>query len=114
MSKGVFIASVEPRSGKSLFVLGMMNAIVNQRGCVGYFKPVIETDGRGAKDAHVEMIRKHFDLPFEYEALFGFRRHEIAALLTRGEDYHVVATLLDKYKQIEDACDYTIVEGTDF
>ena len=114
MSKGVFIATIEPRSGKSLVVLGMMNAIVNQRGCVGYFKPVIDADGRGAKDTHIEMIRKYFALPFEYEALYGFRRHEIAALLLRKDDYNVVATLLDKYKQIEDACDYTIVEGTDF
>ncbi len=46
MSKGVFIASIEPRSGKSIVVLGLMNAVVNHRGCVGYFKPVMSLFGR--------------------------------------------------------------------
>jgi len=114
MSKGVFIASIEPRSGKSIVVLGLMNAVINQRGCVGYFKPVIEAGDRGEKDTHIEMIRKHFNLPYEYEAMYGFQRHDIAALLVRKDDYQVVTTLIDKYKKIEDVCDYTIVEGTDF
>ncbi len=114
MSKGVFIASIEPRSGKSIVVLGLMNAVINQRGCVGYFKPVIETGERGEKDTHIEMIRKHFNLPYEYETMYGFQRRDIAALLVRKDDYQVVTTLIDKYKKIEDACDYTIVEGTDF
>ena len=114
MSKGVFIASIEPRSGKSIVVLGLMNAVINHRGCVGYFKPVIETEDRGEKDIHIEMIRRHFNLPYSYEDLYGFQRRDIAALLVRKEDYQAVAALIDKYKKIEDACDYTIVEGTDF
>jgi len=114
MSKGVFIASIEPRSGKSIVVLGLMNAVVSQRGCVGYFKPVIETDERGEKDVHIEMIRRHFNLPAPYEDLYGFQRRDIAALLVRKEDYKAVATLIEKYKKIEDNCDYTVVEGTDF
>jgi len=114
MSKGVYVATIEPHSGKSVVTLGLINMILNHKGCVGYFKPVITGDGGEEKDSHLQVIMKHFGLPYAYEELFGFTRKEITALMLQNANSRIIETLIDKYKRMEEKCDYTIVEGTDF
>ena len=47
MSQGIYIAGGEPRSGKSVIVLGVMEMIAGQRGKSRFFPP----RGPGRKDA---------------------------------------------------------------
>ncbi|MDQ5986335.1 MAG: Phosphate acetyltransferase [Syntrophus sp. SKADARSKE-3] len=114
MTKGVFIATIEPHSGKSIIILGLMNVILSHSGRVGYFKPVLATDSRDDKEPHIQMILTHFSLPFTYEEVCGFTRKEIADHLIGGSDTLVIETFIEKYQKIEAQCDYTIVEGTDY
>jgi len=119
MTKGVYIAAVEEHSGKSLIVLGMMEAILNHLPNVGYFKPIItlngaKEDGTQEKDPHIQLILKRFNMSMSYEEAYGFSGSELADNLAAKSDVVVIDALIEKYKQIEDTYDFTIVEGTDY
>ncbi|HAJ27942.1 MAG TPA: phosphate acetyltransferase [Syntrophus sp. (in: bacteria)] len=114
MTKGVYIAAVEEHSGKSLIVLGLMDAILNYLPRVGYFKPVITVNDQQEKDPHIQLILKRFNMSFSYEDAYGFSGKEVAERATNKSDVAVIDALIEKYKEIEDQYDFTIVEGTDY
>lgn len=114
MTKGVYISTIEPKSGKSIIVLGMMSVILSHTGKLGYFKPIVSVDAREETEPHVRMILDHFQLPFAYAEVYGFTRSEIADHLVARADHFIMESLIEKYKKIEDRCDFTIVEGTDY
>jgi BioD-like phosphotransacetylase family protein len=39
--RNVYLTAIEPRSGKTMVALGLMDALSRQLGRVGYFRPVI-------------------------------------------------------------------------
>ncbi|MFA6412226.1 MAG: phosphate acetyltransferase [Syntrophales bacterium] len=114
MTKGVYIAAVEEHSGKSLIVLGLMDAILNYLPKVGYFKPIITVNGKQKKDPHIQLILKRFNMSISYEEAYGFSGREVAEILTNKSDIVVIDALIEKYKKMEDQYDFTIVEGTDY
>ncbi|MEI7637375.1 MAG: phosphate acetyltransferase [Syntrophus sp. (in: bacteria)] len=114
MTKGVYIAAVEAHSGKSLIVLGLMDAILNYLPKVGYFKPIITVGDTQERDPHIQLILKRFNMSISYEEAFGFSGREVADLLTNKSDIVVIDALIEKYKKLEDRYDFTIVEGTDY
>ncbi|MCK9197084.1 MAG: phosphate acetyltransferase [Syntrophales bacterium] len=114
MTKGVYIAAVEEHSGKSLIVLGLMDAILNYLPKVGYFKPIITIDAKQEKDPHIQLILKRFNMSISYEEAYGFSGKEVADHSTNKSDIVVIDTLIEKYKKMEDQYDFTIVEGTDY
>ena len=114
MTKGVYIAAVEEHSGKSLIVLGLMDAILNYLPNVGYFKPVITVNDKQEKDPHIQLILKRFNMSISYEDAYGFTGKEVADRATNKSDVAVIDALIEKYKKMEDQYDFTIVEGTDY
>ncbi|MFA5179713.1 MAG: phosphate acetyltransferase [Syntrophales bacterium] len=114
MTKGVYIAAVEEHSGKSLVVLGLMDAILNYLPNVGYFKPIITPGSKQEKDPHIQLILKRFNQSISYDESYGFSGREIADLLANKSDIVVIDALIEKYKKMEDRYDFTIVEGTDY
>ena len=44
MSQGIYIVSAEPRSGKSVIVLGVMEMLSGRMGKVGFFRPVVQDE----------------------------------------------------------------------
>jgi len=114
MTKGVYVAAVEAHSGKSLIVLGLMDAILNYLPKVGYFKPIITIDVNQEKDPHIQLILKRFNMSISYKEAYGFSGRELADLLANKSDVIVIDALIEKYKKMEDQYDFTIVEGTDY
>ena len=55
MSKSLYIAALEPASGKSLVVLGVMQMLSGRIGRLGFFRPVIR-DAKGP-DNDIELVR---------------------------------------------------------
>src|SRR5271169_1415916 len=60
MSQGIYITSAEPRSGKSVVVLGVMELLSGRMGKVGFFRPVVLDDRK--PDAIVNLIIKRYGL----------------------------------------------------
>ena len=114
MSKAVFIATAEPYSGKSVLTLGLVHLLLGQAQRVGYFKPIITPESPGQPDAHIETVLQHFQLPLRYADTYAYTGQEALRLVESGRTGELLDTIIHRYKQLEEAHDFVVVEGTDF
>ncbi|QIX62312.1 phosphate acetyltransferase [Hymenobacter sp. BT18] len=114
MTKAVFIATAEPYSGKSLVVLGLVNMLLGQARRVGYFKPIIDYDPAQEPDPHIDTVARYFKLPFAYADTYAYTRPQALQLLEADAQGELIDVVIHKFKQWEEAYDFTVVEGSDF
>ena len=114
MTKSIFIASVEPYTGKSLLTLGLMNRLLGRTRNIGYFKPIINEPPPGRKEIHIETILDYFGLPIPYEDTFAFTRPEALQHMESESRGEMLNTIIGKYKKLEDNAQFTVIEGSDF
>ncbi|RYY14425.1 MAG: phosphate acetyltransferase, partial [Chitinophagaceae bacterium] len=114
MTKNIFIASIEPFTGKSIIALGLVHMILGQTKKVGYFKPIISEQTIGRKELHIETILDHFQLPIAYEDTYAFTRQQMLDRNNSDSRRELIGTIIDKYKKLEDNYDFTVIEGSDF
>ncbi|GAB2557384.1 phosphate acetyltransferase [Spirosoma aerophilum] len=114
MTKAIFIASVEPYTGKSLLALGLVNSLLGKTRKVGYFKPIITQQVPGQKEIHIEAILDYFALPISYEDTYAFTRQEALQRMELEGRSEMLNTIISKYKKLEETCDFTVIEGSDF
>ena len=97
MSKSIYVASSEARSGKSLAALGLMELASRRVGRVGFFRPVVREEGDGGlesrwtttydQDTRVRPLRRNaFGMP----ALSPFLSHR-GVLRTRDGCTRLIA-----------------------
>ena len=113
MNKGLYISTLEPRSGKSMIVLGLMQALLGKMAKVAYFKPISGEDNT-EKDNHIETILDYFKLNTSYEESYALTRDELISNRNSGKIGDSLETIISKYKQLEETHDFVLVEGTDF
>ena len=114
MGKGIFIATLESNSGKSMISLGLMNTLVGKTAKVGYFRPVIESSDENKRDNHIDTILKHFQIDMPYEETYGLTRAEIIRNRNLGRIGNSLEIIIAKYKYLENKFDFILVEGSDF
>jgi phosphate acetyltransferase len=114
MTKSIFIASVEPYTGKSLLALGLVNSLLGKTQKVGYFKPIITQQRPGQKEIHIEAILDYFALPISYEDTYAFTQQEALQHMESEGRGEILNSIISKYKKLEESCDFTIIEGSDF
>lgn len=114
MNKGIYIATSEPNSGKSIVALGLMRMLLAKTAKVGYFRPIIDRNLEGQKDNHINTILSHFNLNIEHDEAFAFTRSEFISKRNANKDGEILDTIIEKYKVLEDRNDFMLVEGTDF
>jgi phosphate acetyltransferase len=114
MTKTIFIASAEPYTGKSVIALGLINMLLARTSKIGYFKPIIRQTNAGEKEIHIETILDHFSLPIDYADTYAFSGPEVLRRLESEGMGDIINTIITKYKKLEEAHDFTVIEGTDF
>ncbi|NER15847.1 phosphate acetyltransferase [Spongiivirga citrea] len=114
MSKAVYVATIEPHSGKSLVVLGLMRMLLGTMPKVGYFRPIVDNFQDGEMDNHINTIIDYFKLDQKPETAYGFTRSQIRNEYNQGHDGEVQNSILHKFKQLEEVYDFVLVEGSDF
>ena len=114
MNKGIYIATLESNSGKSLISLGLMRTLLGKTVKVGYFRPIIDDVESGKKDNHIDTILSYFKLKQNYEDAYAFTRSEIIQKRNSGKSGEIIDTIIRKYKNLEDRFDIVLVEGSDF
>lgn len=114
MTKSIFIATTEPYSGKSIVALGLVNLLLGKAKRIGYFKPIINTDPLEGKDGHIETVLAHFDLDIAYDDTYAFTRPQAMREMENESQGSMMNTIIRKYKKMEDAYDFTLIEGSDF
>ena len=114
MSKGIYVATIEPNSGKSVAVLGLMRMLLGKTAKVGYFRPIIEDTEDGEMDNHINTVISYFDVDTNYKKTFAYTRNEVLDLYNQGKSGDVIDEIIKKYKYLEEKFDIILVEGTDF
>ncbi len=114
MSRNIYIATMEPGSGKSLVVLGIMEFLSHRIDRLGFFRPVIRDDI--VRDNDIELVRTRYALEIPYESLYGLTDVEARRLYEeQGESIEeLLKRILSRYKELESQCDVVVCEGTDF
>ncbi|WP_298237436.1 phosphate acetyltransferase [uncultured Algibacter sp.] len=114
MSKGIYVATIEPNSGKSVVVLGLMRMLLGKTAKVGYFRPIIEDTIDNEKDNHINTVVSYFDINIDYKNTYAYTRNQVLDLYNKGKSGDVIDEIIKKYKSLEDHFDFVLVEGTDF
>ncbi|TPN82375.1 phosphate acetyltransferase [Aquimarina algicola] len=114
MSKAVYVATIEPNSGKSIVVLGMMRMLLGKVARVGYFRPIIDDPEAGEVDNHINTVISHFELDINFKKAYAYTRSEVLQKHNQGKFGEVIDEIIRKYKALEEKFDFILVEGTDF
>jgi phosphate acetyltransferase len=111
MPQKLYIASIEPRSGKSLVALGVMEMLSRRIRNLGFFRPVIPDV---AEDNNIQLISRRYHLTLPHDALFAYRRSEAQKFYAAGRHEVLLATMVNKFRGLEQQCKFVLCEGTDY
>lgn len=115
MAGSIYIATSEAHSGKSLITLGLIELSLRKTSKVGIFRPIIHQRGTaGQRDDHLDLILSHFNLNLDFKDCYAFTREEAADLVGHGKIDELIERVISVYKNVEDQCDFVLIEGTDF
>jgi phosphate acetyltransferase len=112
MGKNIYIATMEPQSGKSVVLLGLMEMLSRRIQKIGIFRPIVRAGKK--HDVYIDLVRKRYKLKFDYEDLYACTHQEARDLLGSGQYDTLVKRMVDKYKALEQQCDFVVCVGTDF
>ena len=112
MGKNIYIATMEPQSGKSVVLLGLMEMLSHRIQKIGIFRPIVQAGKK--HDVYIDLVRKRYKLKFDYEDLYACTHQEARDLLGSGQYDTLVKRMVSKYKALEQRCDFVVCVGTDF
>jgi phosphate acetyltransferase len=112
VAERLFLASLEPRAGRSLVTLGLMELLTRRLGSVGYVRPIVSSSN--GLDQRIELIRRRYDIGVDAKELFAYGSDEVAELMATGRSDEVFQTILECGKRIEDRFDFVLYDGTDY
>jgi len=111
MSKNLYIATMEPRGGKSVVALGIMELLSRRLNKIGFFRPVIPDVER---DNNIQLILSRYNLKLSYEKMYAYRHEDAQHMVAVGQYDALLKNILSKYKALESQCDFVLCEGTDY
>ncbi|MGD2036960.1 MAG: phosphate acetyltransferase [Desulfobacterales bacterium] len=112
MANSLYIAAMEPGSGKSVVALGIMEMLSGRIRRVGYFRPVVPSVEE--PDNNIRLIKSRYHLDLAYEDMFAYAHEQARNMVADGQTEALLKNILNKYKQLERKCKFILCEGTDF
>ncbi len=114
MTNSIYISTLEPRSGKSLIALGIIELILRKTTKVGFFRPIIHDPIDNKPDKHIDLILSYFKLPQSYHDSFGLHYSEVNHLMKQEKLNEILDKIIRKYKKLEENCDFIVCENSDY
>lgn len=115
MSKNLYITALEPKSGKSLIALGVMEFLVRNLEHVAVFRPIVnlkhQEDG---KDDILHLLSTHYKLDIPYRQMYAYTFEQASALVAEKKYDKLLEGVLESYKELEANYDFVLCLGTDF
>jgi phosphate acetyltransferase len=109
MPSCVYVTASQPRSGKSVVALGMVELLAARVGRVGFFRPVVDGD----PDPQTELVRRRYRLEPPYEALRALTAADARDALARGAVDEVEEQVVRAHRALAERCDAVVCEGID-
>ncbi|MDJ0874259.1 MAG: phosphate acetyltransferase [Desulfobacterales bacterium] len=112
MANSLYIAGIEPGSGKSMAALGVMALLTRHVRRVAYFRPVIPDKDK--PDNNIELIRRRYSLTASHDEMFACDRDDARRMAAEGSTDKLLKQIVNQYKQLESDNQFVLCEGTDF
>jgi phosphate acetyltransferase len=110
MSRNLYIAAIEPGSGKSLVLLGVMELLSKRVEKLGFFRPVVHSHNQ--PDNNIALVCSRYQL--EPSACgYALTAEEARQLIAEGHTDELLKRVIEKYKILERQCDFVVCEGCD-
>lgn len=113
MSRGVYLIGSEPRSGRTLAAVGIMEAFSIRVHQPALFRPVVAE--RPDRDPLIAFFHDRYGLPFPYEALYGVtQKVALERIDSPDKREELYGRILEKYRQLESEGGFILVVGTGY
>ena len=107
--RAIYISSLEPKSGKLMVTLGMMELVSRVVEKIGFFRPIIRS--RDPRDNDLELILKRYNINLDFDKAHCFTVDEVQELGAKGKFKEIVQTIIERYNKIKDNFEFLIIEG---
>jgi phosphate acetyltransferase len=111
MSNNLYIASMEPASGKIALVLGVMETLSRRIRNIGFFRPIIKSGDK--PDNNIQLILSRYNHELSYKETYGYTHEEARNMIAGGQYNELLKNIVSKYKVLESQCPFVLCEGTD-
>ncbi len=111
MRESLYIASLEPNSGKLVISLGIMEMLSSRIDRLGFFRPI--SSGSAEDDSHIRLISDRFSLSMQPKQMVGVTHEQARAWIAAGEEKRLFREIVARFKQAEASCDFLLCEGPD-
>jgi len=112
MAHSLYIAGIEPGSGKSLVALGVMELLSRRVRQIGYFRPVIPS--KEIPDNNIQLINNRYKLESTYGEMYAYAHNDAKAMVSERSNETFLKEIFNKFKALESKCQFVLCEGTDF
>ncbi len=108
MAHRIYICSAEGNTGKSTVALGALDTLTRRAARVGVFRPISRSTEE--RDYVLDLLLAHEGVvPLEYEDAIGVSYDDVHA-----DPDAALATIVRRFKAVEDRCDAIVIIGSDF
>ncbi|WP_022893072.1 phosphate acetyltransferase [Agromyces subbeticus] len=108
MAHRIYICSAEGNTGKSTVALGALDTLTRRATRVGVFRPIARSTAE--RDYVLELLLAHEGVvPIPYDDAVGVRYDDVHA-----DPEGALATIVRRFKAVEDRCDAVVIIGSDF
>ena len=111
MTESLYIASLEPNSGKLVISLGVMEMLSHRVDRLGFFRPI--SSGPAENDSHIQLLADRFSLSLQAGQMVGVTHEQARALISTGEERRLFREIVARFKKAEELCDFLLIEGPD-
>jgi phosphate acetyltransferase len=107
VARSIYVASMEPWSGKSLIALGLVELLSHRVARAGIFRPV--TRSTTGDDQVVDLLLGRDGVDQTYDETIGVTYDEVHA-----DPEAALATIVERYGPVGRRCDAVVVVGSDY
>ena len=112
MADRLYVASLEPRAGRSLVILGLLEQLTRRLGSVGYFRPIVPSSG--APDHRIELVRRRYGLAADPETLYAFGSDQVSDALAEGRSEEIFKSIIEQARAVEEDHPFVVYDGSDY
>jgi len=111
MTENLYIASLEPYSGKLVITLGIMEMLSRRVDRLGLFRSIAPVPAE--EDNHIHLLSSRFNLSLTPEQMVGVTHEQARTWIAQGEERRLFREIVTRFKEAEERCDFLLCEGPD-
>ena len=99
MADNLYIATLEPYSGKLVITLGIMEMLSCRINRLGFFRTISPVAAE--EDSHIQLIASQFNLSLQPEQMVGVTYDQAKAWIATGEEQRLLREIVQRFKAAE-------------